>query len=208
MPGPHARRPRPAWPAKHSRRRSEPNRHATVAAGRLLGQCWALKSHSRGRCHANRTRSEPRFRGEQLLGHHRRRRCPTRPARGLATRLPDHPDLQLFAHGPLSRLPVVLQLPCLPHGVGLLPGRGRTAPGLSGNALQLGLRRLAGAAAGVASRPRSGGASVLFVCPAPARFVENHQQGRQSLGIDQAKDFDIVAGALAPASDLQGPLRL
>ena len=43
---------------------------------------------------------------------------------------------------------------------------------------------------------------------ARARLVEDHQQRRQALGVDQAKDLDVVARALAPAGDLQRPLRL
>src|SRR5258707_607275 len=52
--------------------------------------------------------------------------------------------------------------------------------------------------------------SLAAVCRlfAERRLVEDHQQRRQALGVDQPEDLDVVAGALAPAGNLKRPLRL
>src|SRR5581483_694373 len=39
-------------------------------------------------------------------------------------------------------------------------------------------------------------------------LVEDHEQRRQSFGVDQAEDLDVVTRTLAPAGDLEGALRL
>ena len=143
----------------------------------------------------------------------RRRRAGRGPARTrrLAARLPDHPHLQLRPRRALSGLPVVLQLPGLPHGDDVLPGRRRAAPGVPGNALRLGLRAKARGFGFPAHRSGYSGHPCRGLRPrliARGRLVQHHQAAASNLRYRPAKDLDIVTGSLAPAGDLQGPLRL